>query len=264
MISGDNMRKINNNKGFTLIEILLSMTILSIIIVPLSTFFLTSQKISKDSEINFEAMTIAQNYFEKIKAIDNFDWIGEFDQAEEINNVINEGNYKIEITIKPENDFKNKGTSNNINTIDYDMKLQVINNIVKIYDSKTNTPFTLLSNTIDIIFDNNSISTSPSSLSINELDKEKINFRIDLTDDINLNVFNKSNNNQTLVFYIIKEKDSNVIYSFNVEEGKVKKYDNIYFDDTQQSLSYILYDVTLKVYYKNKFITEMNGYKSIY
>lgn len=257
------MNKIKNNKGFTLIEILLSMTILSIIIVPLSTFFLTSQKISKDSEINFEATSIAQSYFEKIKAIDNFDWIGEFDESEEINSTIYDEDYKIEINIKPENDFKNKGTSNNINAIKYDMKVEVLNNSVKIYKSD-GYYYTLISNDIDIVFENDSITTPPLSFAINRLNKEEINVFVDLKSNTNLNVFNKSDTDQKLVFYIIKHKDIDVEYNFSVEEGKVKRFENIYSGDNTKSVSYILYDVNIKVYYKDKYITDMKGYKSIY
>lgn len=289
MISGDNMKKNFNSKGFTLIEILLSLTILSIIIVPISSFFLTSQKISKDSDTNFKAITLAQSYFEMIKSMDNFEmiksidgieWIGEFDPSKKINGVKSEGDFKIEVNIEPvrpvgdEDKFKKIKATNNIDDIEYDMKIVVIsNNAAHIFRNGSDYPDSTINidKELKITLKKEELKTSPKSIEISNLEKDKVNIFIELNANMNFKISNESNNNQTLVFYIIKEQNSIVNYDFNVKKGKVEKHEVIDSDENEESTDYILYYVNIKVYDKNEdnliednIITDVNGYKSIY
>lgn len=57
----------SKKKGLTLIEIIISLAILSIVIIPLGNLALTSVRIEKDSEIKLKANTIAQQIIEYIK-----------------------------------------------------------------------------------------------------------------------------------------------------------------------------------------------------
>ena len=57
----------NNDKGFTLIEILLAVTILFVVLLAFTQFFITSQKGTIESQEKLEATNIAQLVFEKIK-----------------------------------------------------------------------------------------------------------------------------------------------------------------------------------------------------
>jgi prepilin-type N-terminal cleavage/methylation domain-containing protein len=60
------MRK--NNKGFTLLELLISIAILAIILVPLLNNFVVAAKLNATSKKTHKATTIAQNLIESIKA----------------------------------------------------------------------------------------------------------------------------------------------------------------------------------------------------
>jgi prepilin-type N-terminal cleavage/methylation domain-containing protein len=55
-------------KGLTLIEILISLTILSIIVIPISNLVLSSVKLNKSGEDKQKAVTIAQQIIEELKA----------------------------------------------------------------------------------------------------------------------------------------------------------------------------------------------------
>lgn len=56
------------NKGFTLVEVLIAMTILAIIVVPLLRAFVTSANVNAKAEHLMNANNIAQNIIEELKA----------------------------------------------------------------------------------------------------------------------------------------------------------------------------------------------------
>jgi prepilin-type N-terminal cleavage/methylation domain-containing protein len=61
------MRKPLKRNGLTLIEIIISLAILSIVIVPLGNLALTSVRIENDSEVKLKANTVSQQIIEYIK-----------------------------------------------------------------------------------------------------------------------------------------------------------------------------------------------------
>ncbi|EOD01521.1 type IV pilus modification PilV family protein [Caldisalinibacter kiritimatiensis] len=67
-------RLLKNNKGFTLIEIVITIAIFSIIIVPLYSLFITAAKANNISANKLNATIIAQSYMEELKAIDTIEY----------------------------------------------------------------------------------------------------------------------------------------------------------------------------------------------
>ena len=63
--------KIKAKKGMTLVEVIISVTLLSILIVPLSGIVISSLKNSKDGENKQKASYIGQKVIEELKAYDN-------------------------------------------------------------------------------------------------------------------------------------------------------------------------------------------------
>ena len=55
-------------KGFTLIELVISLTILSVIVIPLSTMFTQSLKTNSSAKVKIRANEVAQQIMERIKA----------------------------------------------------------------------------------------------------------------------------------------------------------------------------------------------------
>lgn len=64
------MKILFNKKGLTLIEIIVTLAVLGIVIAPLMSMFVTSQKINVESRKEYEALQFAQKYMEEIKAMD--------------------------------------------------------------------------------------------------------------------------------------------------------------------------------------------------
>ncbi|MEJ8554509.1 type IV pilus modification PilV family protein [Tepidibacter sp. Z1-5] len=61
---------IKSNKGLTLVELIVSLAILGIILVPLSSFFVNTIKVNKSSENQMIANQLAQKYMERVKFSD--------------------------------------------------------------------------------------------------------------------------------------------------------------------------------------------------
>src|SRR6056297_378699 len=59
-----------NNKGFTLIELIISIAILMIILVPLTNMFLFSTKVNTYGREELDGISAAKKYIEEIKASD--------------------------------------------------------------------------------------------------------------------------------------------------------------------------------------------------
>jgi prepilin-type N-terminal cleavage/methylation domain-containing protein len=56
-----------NNQGFTLVELLVAVTILTLVVSPLLSAFVTSARINSMSKTKHEATVVAENVFEGIK-----------------------------------------------------------------------------------------------------------------------------------------------------------------------------------------------------
>lgn len=63
-------KKLNSNAGFSLVELLIAVTILSIIVIPLMHLFLSSARLNVKSRQTLRATTVAQDIMEGLKAYD--------------------------------------------------------------------------------------------------------------------------------------------------------------------------------------------------
>jgi len=61
------INKIKNQQGFTLVEVLLALAVLSIIIIPFTEIFITSTAVDNASKRNIKATYLAQKYMEMAK-----------------------------------------------------------------------------------------------------------------------------------------------------------------------------------------------------
>lgn len=65
-VTVSNKRKLNN-KGFTLVEILVAATILALVLAPMASMFVTTAKVNAMAKEKQQATVVAQNVFEGIK-----------------------------------------------------------------------------------------------------------------------------------------------------------------------------------------------------
>lgn len=70
------MDKLLNNRGLSLVEVIMTLAILGVVICPLMNLLILSEKINKEGEIEYRAIQIAQHYMEEIKAMDEIDISG--------------------------------------------------------------------------------------------------------------------------------------------------------------------------------------------
>lgn len=109
------------NKGFTLVELILAIGILSIIIIPITSMFINSIKTNNLADEKMKATYASQTLMENIKALDDV-------SDDSINNVLNElvnkyDNFNIELNLTEIERYKDTGNdeSNGNNDIDYDI-----------------------------------------------------------------------------------------------------------------------------------------------
>ena len=128
--NGDTNIKIDNNKGFSLIELLISITIMAIIVLPLLNNFVTSAKInSKAKRIQNETF-YTQNLLEKLKAESMTDIAAMFDYPEDFSGLDGQA---LELYLEVNGEFKvvNEDNKSSVRTsfsdtdgnVDYSYKL---------------------------------------------------------------------------------------------------------------------------------------------
>ena len=67
------MNRLFNNKGLTLIEVIMTLAILGLVICPLMNMLVLSEKINKEGHIENKSIQTAQYYMEEIRDMDEID-----------------------------------------------------------------------------------------------------------------------------------------------------------------------------------------------
>lgn len=100
------MRKLLNIKGLTLAEIIVTLGVIGIVIIPLLNIFILCQKVLNIGRDEYEAVQTAQYYMEEIKAMDIIDnEIYSYNAEKKLYErvvVQSEGKYGAEIRIVPD------------------------------------------------------------------------------------------------------------------------------------------------------------------
>lgn len=90
VMMGDKRCRRNKNAGFSLLELLIAVVILSIIVIPLLHLFLSSNRMNIKSRQTLRATTLAQNLMEGLKAYDIEELKAQFEHPTEGFNVIDD------------------------------------------------------------------------------------------------------------------------------------------------------------------------------
>ncbi|MGH4118662.1 prepilin-type N-terminal cleavage/methylation domain-containing protein [Clostridium sp.] len=241
------MEGIKYKKGFTLIEVVISIAILSIIIAPILSLTLSTLKINKQSDDKLKAINIAQKNLEEIKSFDYKLLPGATFPIKETKT---ENSFSIERTIIPIEEYKFDVSNNDINIIyDAEVKDSVI---------KNNIPGVLTTNYIT----NNNLEIDFSGITSRE-----INVKIELTgnDSVNIDLNNINNSdsnniiNNTEGMNVYFTKGSR--YSITRCSGKVNIFTNI-SENTDLNDNYRLYKVIIEVKKGSKSLQKIEGYKT--
>lgn len=254
-------RKINAKKGMTLIEVIISVTLLSILIVPISGFMLSSLKNNISSEKKREASYIGQKILEELKAYDYInlkedsegdyfelldgdkiykDSKNNFFEAEFERNIYGKSigndkrnlrNYNVKLTIEKDESFKYEDINNLEINNDADYKIDFINgNNITIVNSNVEKVNTFSGDIeINITKDSNQFNLgiydkNNSDTKIDEIKKEKKSNKILLymTSSYTIEPNIEINNDTDEVIYVYVIKQNNFLSTVNIITNKGK------------------------------------------
>ena len=205
------LKRILNQKGLTLVEIIVTLAVLGIVIAPLMSMFVTSQKVNQ----------LAQKYMEEIKAMDTIS-IGNF------NNGVYEENEGVgTFTWREESDDAK-----------YDLIIKVMGSV----DGGS------VSEPPPVTYDfTESIDSDYTLNVISPLGYENIKIILE-RDNLDINVTNKASGH-TVNLYIFSIEGENYAAKVNVTEGSVRVYKNEARERKPDNLLYNI-EITVKGYRK--------------
>ena len=252
-------------KGITLIEVIISVALLSILIIPVSTMVMASLQINKKAEYKQKSAYIGQQILEELKvysdiklkdnsnfqlldgnlinkyieADNKYDFIGEFTRDD----------YKVNVTLKKNSKFKYEDSNNNkinITDSDFDFRINFLNDQVQLVKDNSFTSQNI-SNQLVLKVDDRVDDISYIGISL--LDKGKIilsdsksndikgkillhlesSFKNQTIIEIEIEVENERNDerNDEIEIYVQRNEDSTGKFNIKSTKGKVKIYDNI-------------------------------------
>lgn len=276
-------------KGFTLLELIISIGILSIIVIPLSNLVISTFKMTNNARIKQEATNIAQKYMEKIKADNNMNLDEIIDKEETFLSYgypSSENGYSISYIINQEEDYYLPHASYSgvdSNTFDYKFELPEEGELVNIYSNTQlinthNIPSGLELNVninnerLDEITSQNEITykingDTKTPINKTKANNENIYIRIDVNRDDLTNplVINAKNEcSGQLIFYFVKsDKLSKEVQCKVINEGgNIVKYENIN-DNTSTIQKSRLYKIRIEIEKNNEKVVN-ESYKTVY
>lgn len=226
------MRKLFNKNGFTLVEIIVTLAIISIVIGPLMAMLITSQKINNESEKEYRSVQYAQQYLEEIKAMDAIN-IKDYPKT-----LTTADGYKIDIAVSP------SSVAVSVEELTYDaiMTINAENNII--WKDKYSTTDTIhmvdgmVDLTIDTDIDESKIFIEESEPKVlTAVASPKIN--IIIYADTIINILNCDEN----VEFYVNDDDKYYNWNINVINGIAPIIHSI---EKKTALD-ILYDITISV-----------------
>jgi prepilin-type N-terminal cleavage/methylation domain-containing protein len=262
-----------SNKGFTLLELVISIAILFIIVVPLSNLVMNSFMITNKAGIKQKAAHIAQRYMEKIKAddVENIEDIIRNDNNvetwEKYGYSSSEDGFNIILNAKREEGYliPIHEDDKDINNYDYKFEISKNENKINIYGKSTQIDsYSIVPNSdVEVNIKNNKKDKENKNqigytIDGNKklIDKTKDNDkdiyirvdvnRDDLANSLTINAENECDGE--LIFYIVKSSNLKKDFPLKVinNGGIIKKYENIVDDDGDGTKSR-LYRITVKV-----------------
>ncbi len=261
-----------NQKGFSLIEVVLSLAIISIIVVPFIQIFINSTYTNNLSKREIQASFLAQKYMEEAKAeLNYFSLVDMEDVSERANGTMFKENNEQDFKIVTEyNDVTN--TINKGNSSISDGSIIIKDSDFDIYTSIDEGEFTSfkLDHTEIPVIDSNTVSLKLSTDSDNEKQinmfleaystfintykyEDKIVFMVSVdgkgNTDAKFSIYNKTG--RKLILYEFDDNNNNL--TFNVEEGEAEIVKNLSSNTSSEILNnQKLYKVTVTVYFKDK------------
>lgn len=276
------MKRKKITKGLTLIEILISLAILSIILIPISNMIAASVNLNTSGESKQKAVTISQQTIEELKALNEIRTSttlgnglvintadGKVDEYTGTRNL--DDNYTETVNIKPKQDMLvNNGTSN---TVDYDLTIYIDGddtNLKARFNSPSAAPYnievgnlTVGNNASNITVSIGSGSPITFSRKAGSDGKVRVLFKNTLNLTANFNLKASNNMQNPLSVYFETEGNISVNYSLENEEGKIRKFINSVKMASTSNTSRV-YEIEVIIIKGSKEIYRNKAYKTMY
>ncbi len=236
------MKKIFNEKGLTLIEIIVTLAVLGVVVSPLMNMFITSQKINNVSKEEYHTLQIAQKYIENIKSaktltdVENMGYYKVGTNKYNVPRPAEDSPYRAEITIEP---------SGGVLPV-FSNESDVVLPVLTIYDDRIEWKSgpgpaqskPIVNGAVDITIENTEITVSDISHSVVSHD---FNIVLDeeISDEISINFVNCTVSGKV---YIDNSNDKR--WSFEVFGGENPIIISIMKLQTEE----VLYNVTVDIY----------------
>lgn len=261
-------RKLQKKDGFTLIEVLISLVVFAIIVIPISMMVMQGVKTNKKAEEKQQAMMIAQHIMENIKGMSENELIN-LDSLEVRGYRISKkdrylgGNvdgYDIKVTIMPvENYSFNNGSLELANS--YCIEISNEGSDIKLFNKIDNIDRGIEENTIKIKKDKIG-KVLVNNTSINNKERKPIYLVVDeaCTRNINLILENESREEEKL--FLIKKEGSTATFDIKNDKGLFDITTDIVIPKNNYEKNVKLYEVKITAV-KNGNEFEINSYKNI-
>jgi prepilin-type N-terminal cleavage/methylation domain-containing protein len=242
-----------NNKGFTLIELVVTIAIIMIISVPLTNMFLFSSKVNALGREEIDGISAAKKYMEELKtskALFNVD-------SEE---GIDYKGYTLYTDILGIERYASKEVPEETE-FNEDIKVMVLGEF-NIKYSKDDINYTSIPESSLIIEFDDKKDLYINDTRILKNQKKDLNIGIHFQDIIGLYDFSIKNfTNYTINIYILEPNLKKYEYNLEILNGRVNTYKNLRTTTSTEITPYILYKVKIDVEKNDEYITTLEGTK---
>lgn len=251
-------RIIKNKDGMTLIEILVTIAIIMVIIIPLSFLIIYSAKNNSKSEIQLNATALSQKYMETVKSWDILDVNYTLTDNKYIYQY-QDNEYKTVVTLTEDENYKNQ--QQNLENVDYALLIKSDDNFINfISNGVVVLPPIIKSDRLSICFSSNKLKINdlePVSFSYTDMGYTTIG--VEINQNITIDIRNDSQ--KTIYMDIIRSRENIYSCKLNILNGNIVKRENVYDTPIVKNEDSILYKVEINVYFKEENVLSIEGYK---
>lgn len=253
------MKKILNKKGFTIVEVIVTLAVLGIVIGPLMTMFITSQKINNEGSKEYQSIQLAQKYMEEIKGMEVFNY-----STQGYSRTVDSGEYIYTKTIHdPSNgydtDIEIKAVKEDklvIVPIDFDSTITIKPSVVTC-ELRSGAAYSyVISGDVDVEIKNTGIKINSETELTTPLLTRKI--KVELEKDATINVSNNLDKKVELYIYYL-DVSNPYKCDVNVISGEVLKINNNSITPVAKTADNILYKIKIEVKKGLKVINTIEG-----
>ncbi len=243
-------KHILSKKGFTIIEIIVTLAILGIIIMPIMSTILTGYKINRIGEIEYRSTMLAQKYMERVKSWKTLNTADIKEYSGDIDG------FKTRLSLEKVDSFDNNQVVKASSMYDLFINRNAgfiifKNKDIILKQISDEDEFDIIINDTNLVIGGETIAFSFTSL------EPKIGIEIDKNIKINI----RNNTDKKVYIDIIENDLSTYVCDINVISGQITKRTNIIEKSYTKSAEGILYKVIIKVTYEGKEVYELIGYK---